>query len=326
MEPLISVIVPVYKVEMLLPRCIDSILNQTYRNLEIILVDDGSPDDCGKICNIYAQKDSRIRVFHQKNRGLGAARNIGLENAKGMYIGFVDSDDWIAPDMYEILLNNIVKENADVAVCGRYMEWDSSEKIPMFHYPQTQVMSAHEALRRFLLSEGLDAAAWDKLYTKKIFGNIRYPISYISEDIPVTSQLLAAANKVVHCGKPLYYYFQRSGSLSHSNFNQKSAGLYYFSKEVQLKISEEFPDLREEAEYYYYKKLLVFLFLYTNHKEKDTVGEEALCQLRKNIVGICTNQYLKRKYKIFALGCCCGLGKMAVRLSEKYGINDRKFR
>lgn len=326
MEPLISVIVPVYKVEMLLSRCIDSILDQTYRNLDIILVDDGSPDGCGRICDEYAQKDPRIRVFHQNNRGQGAARNVGLENAKGMYIGFVDSDDWIAPDMYEILLNCLVKENADVALCGRYLELESSEKVPMFHYPQTQIFSSHEAVRRFLLSDGLDAATWDKLYTKEIFSNIQYPSSYVAEDMPVTSQLLAAANKVVHCGKPLYYYFQRNGSLSRSDYHEKSAGLYYFSKEVQLRMTEKFPDLREEGEYYYYKNLLIFLFLYTRYEGKDSVGEEAVGQLRKNILGICTNRYLKWKYKMFALGYCVGLEKIAVRLSEKYGINNRKIR
>ena len=231
MSKLISVIVPVYKVEPLLAKCIDSICAQTYQNLEIILVDDGSPDNCGAICDEYAEKDNRIRVIHQQNAGLAGARNSGLEIANGDYIGYVDSDDHIAPDMYEILLKNIEETGADIAICGRYMEFESGKLVRMFHYPDRQVMDSHEAVKRFLLSDGFDAAAWDKLYRKEIWEDMRYPLHYVSEDVPVTSRLLAKAKKVVHCGSPLYYYFQRAGSLSHAAFNEKSAGLYYFFKE-----------------------------------------------------------------------------------------------
>ena len=118
----ISVIVPVYKVEPYLRKCLDSIVNQTYRNLEIILVDDGSPDNCGRICDEYAERDKRIRVIHQKNGGVSSARNEGLKIASGDWIGWVDSDDWIEPDMFEYLLENAKKSKADIAVCSR-KEW-----------------------------------------------------------------------------------------------------------------------------------------------------------------------------------------------------------
>lgn len=117
-EKLLSVIVPVYKVEPYLRRCVDSIRNQTYKNLQIILVDDGSPDRCGEICDAYAEIDERIIAVHQKNRGLSGARNTGLRYAKGEYVAFVDSDDWIAPTMYETLVRMIEKNDLDIARCG----------------------------------------------------------------------------------------------------------------------------------------------------------------------------------------------------------------
>ena len=119
-EPKISVIVPVYKVEPYLRKCLDSIVNQTYRNLEIILVDDGSPDNCGAICDEYAAGDGRIRVIHQENGGVSSARNAGLSAVTGEWVGWVDSDDWIEPDMYEYLLKNALEQNADIAVCSHY--------------------------------------------------------------------------------------------------------------------------------------------------------------------------------------------------------------
>ena len=117
---LISIIVPIYNVEKYLKKCIDSIINQTYKNLEIILVDDGSPDNCGKICDEYAKKDNRIKVIHKENGGVSSARNVGVENATGEYIGFVDSDDYIEKDMYEVLINNLKKENADISIISNY--------------------------------------------------------------------------------------------------------------------------------------------------------------------------------------------------------------
>lgn len=322
MEPLISVIVPIYKVESLLPRCIESILSQTHANLDIILVDDGSPDGCGRICDDYADRDPRIRVIHQENRGLAAARNAGLEIARGEYLGFVDSDDRIAPDMYETLLRAIRETDADIAVCGRYMELESGELIPLFDYPDRQIFDAHEAVRRFLLSEGVDAASWDKLCRRDFWGQTRYPPFYVSEDVPVTARLLARARRVVHCGAPLYYYLQRAGSLSHGAFSEKSLGLYYFYKEAGLEMGERFPDLKEAGLYYYYKALLVLLFRYAGSRAEHPAGRELYGVLRKNILPILANRYIGTKYKIFALAACLGLDRLAVRVSDRLGIND----
>lgn len=321
---LISVIVPIYNVEPFLPRCIDSIINQTYRDLEIILVDDGSPDNCGTICDDYAKKDSRIIVIHQKNAGQGAARNAGLSIARGTYIGFVDSDDWIAPSMYETLADNLIKEKADIAVCGRYLEYESGEAVSAFCFQGVRVFDSHEASRRFLLSEGIDAAVWDKLYTKKLWCYTRFPSEYVSEDVPIISQMLVRADRVVHCGVPLYYYLQRGGSSSHSAFNAKSAGLYYYSKEANVLLTRQFPELNDEGNYYYFKGLLVYTYLYTKSGTKNATGEEALQELQRNIYSICKNKHLKCKYKVFAISSCLGLRKLMVRISDYFKINDKR--
>ena len=127
----VSVIVPVYKVENYLKKCVNSLINQTLKDIEIILVDDGSPDSCGKICDEYAKNDSRVKVIHKQNEGLSEARNVGIMAAKSPYIGFVDSDDYVAEDMYEMLYENLIKTNADVSVCGLY-DCYSNKKIPQF--------------------------------------------------------------------------------------------------------------------------------------------------------------------------------------------------
>ena len=207
-KPLISVIVPVYNVEPYLRKCLDSILNQTYRNLEIIIVDDGSTDDSGKICDEY--HDSRIQVFHTENRGLSAARNLGLDHAAGQYIGFVDSDDWIEPDMYEVLLNKALETGADVVECGVYI---TSQNKTEEKKRRNSILSGADAVGE-LLQDKLADNAWNKLYIKQCFLTIRFPEGMIFEDIATTYKVFAAANLVAIVDAVEYHYIRRRGSLS----------------------------------------------------------------------------------------------------------------
>lgn len=321
----ISIIVPVYNVEALLPRCLDSICGQTFRDLEIILVDDGATDGSGRICDEYARKDARIRVIHQPNAGLAGARNTGLQIAEGEYVGFVDSDDRIAPDMYETLLDSITSREADIAVCARFLETEAGEVSPMWVLPEPQMMDSHEAVRRLLRGDGLDAAAWDKLYRRELFDGLRYPLKYVSEDIPVTYRLLCRAKRIVHCGKPLYYYLQRAGSLSHAAFSEKTLGLYFHHKEVGLKAGEEFPDLKEEGYFYFFRGMLVPLFRHSASGKKSPLGKQLYDEVRQNIGKICRNRYLPLKYKIFALSAFCGADRLAYLVGEWFGINDNSL-
>ena len=211
-KALISIIIPVYKVEKYLEKCIQSVINQTYENLQIILVDDGSPDNCGKICDEYDKKDHRIEVIHKSNGGLSDARNKGLEIAKGEYIGFVDSDDYIEADMYEVLYNLLKQYNADVSICNFYTV--SQGKISIKNADNgINEYNRIEILKEILLDKNIQSYAWNKLYKKELFDEIKYPIGKKYEDIGTTFYLLEKCNKVVVTGKSEYYYINRQDSI-----------------------------------------------------------------------------------------------------------------
>ena len=204
MESLISVIVPVYKVEPYIRQCIDSIVNQTFRNLEIILVDDGSPDDCGNICDEYATKDKRIKVFHKQNGGLSDARNYGVARATGEYLSFVDSDDWIEPDMFEALVNVAENNKSDIVICGIYNEYPNRKEVAtceekIFVHDQFYLGKA--------LIDGLIAVyAWNKLYRRTCFSDISFPYGHVFEDISIMHKIFMNVITVVCVSKPLYHY------------------------------------------------------------------------------------------------------------------------
>ncbi len=226
----ISVIVPVYKVEKYLNKCVDSIINQTYKNLEIILVDDGSPDNCGKICDEYSKKDNRIKVIHKENGGLSSARNAGLEIATGDYIGFVDSDDWIEKSMYSDMLNCAVKNNADVVRCGFFRH--ENENIECVNGTQMEYILDKEYRLIELIDGGLlEGAAWNKLYKKYIFQDIRYDETiFRNEDSIATYYILKKAYNVVFIDKCEYNYLIRSGSILMSGLNLNSFDMIKISK------------------------------------------------------------------------------------------------
>jgi len=210
-EALISVIVPVYKVEPYLRKCLDSILGQTYRNLEILLIDDGSPDRCGEICEEYAAKDGRIKAIHQANGGLSSARNRGLARATGDFIGFVDSDDWIEPDMYDYLLSGMRRAEAEIAVCGRYEH--ARETCVVRGWPREEPLNREEALRALLENDRLKNFMWDKLWRRELFADLRFPEGRTFEDMAVAHKLFAKALRVVCLPEAKYHYRLRSGSI-----------------------------------------------------------------------------------------------------------------
>ena len=181
--PTISVIVPVYKVEPFLSRCVDSLLNQTYRDFELILVDDGSPDSCGDICDRYARQDSRVHVIHQQNGGLSAARNTGivhcLEESSSDWLAFVDSDDWVHPQYLQRLMEAAEETGCRISVCGFYRS--SGEAIPEDPESAPVAMEA-EAYYCSQIHEGVTAVAWNKLYHRSLFKHLRYPIGKLHED------------------------------------------------------------------------------------------------------------------------------------------------
>lgn len=249
-NPLISVIVPVYKVERYLPKCVESILNQTYRNLEVILVDDGSPDGCGAICDGFAEQDSRVRVIHKKNGGLSDARNAGLEIAQGEFIAFADSDDWLEPEAYEALLGLSQKYNAKMVCGGRFDEDDAQGTCTVGLCPEKEeFVEGKELVRRIFRWDHLDSAAWDKLYARELFQEIRYPVGRIVEDVPTTYRLVLLAGGAAMLPKPIYHYVHRAQSITTSSVSEKSFHAPENAALVYEDIRQNLPELEPDARY-----------------------------------------------------------------------------
>lgn len=210
----LSIIVPVYNVEDYLDRCLNSIINQNFVDYELILVDDGSTDSSGLICDNYEKKDPRIIVIHKKNGGLSSARNAGLDIARGEYIGFVDSDDWISPSMYESLITMCENFDLDLAVCGVQICYDEIEKNHNYYStPKDNIMNKEEALKALFSYHYFGEEAWNKVYKKELFTTLRYPEGKIHEDTYCICDILDKCSKIGYSKEIGYFYYQRQDSI-----------------------------------------------------------------------------------------------------------------
>jgi len=220
--PDISIIVPVYKVEKYIHRCVDSILSQTFPNFELILVDDGSPDTCGKICDDYAKKDSRIHVIHQKNGGLSAARNTGIDyvmkSSGSHWLAFVDSDDWVHPDYLKVLYQTAEQTQCKISVCGFFRT--EGEEFPAQQDFSMVRMSADDYYCG-QIHDGMTAVAWNKLYNRSLFKKLRYPIGKLHEDEFTTYLAVYQAGKVGVTPAQLYAYYQNPEGIMRSDWNPR---------------------------------------------------------------------------------------------------------
>lgn len=217
METAISVIVPVYRVEKYLPACIDSILNQTFTDFELILVDDGSPDRCPEICDETAKRDARVRAIHQANQGLSAARNAGIEAAHGAWLSFVDSDDFLAPDFLETLHDAAVRAGADCALCGVQLTDEAGQKIGQPLSVADGVRTGRSILETLCRAPEITyLVAWNKLYRRDVFQTLRYPVGMQNEDTYLAAELFDTVQTVICVSKPMYFYRQRADSIMHT--------------------------------------------------------------------------------------------------------------
>jgi len=219
--PLISIIVPIYKVEKYLRRCLESILQQTYTNLEIILVDDGSPDGCPKICDEYAINDTRVKVIHKTNGGLSSARNAGLDIATGEWIGFVDSDDWILPNMYEKLYSVAKRESSDLVICGyRFVDESNTPVGDKFSIIKDEMLTKLDAFNKLSVRDSwFYITVVNKIYANRIFSNLRFPVGRIQEDEFTIHYVFDACEKIVSISDILYMYVQRKDSIMGKAFS-----------------------------------------------------------------------------------------------------------
>lgn len=271
-KDLISVIVPVYNVEKYLPQCIDSILNQTEKNLEIILVDDGSLDNSGKICDEFSKKDDRIIVIHKKNNGLSSARNAGLDIARGNYIGFVDSDDWLDKTMYEVLLKLLKENNSDISCCDFFKTANSNDSIPHIDNEIINSYNNIESLNNFY--NGLytqTVVAWNKLYKRELFKDISYPVGKIHEDEGTTYKLYYKANKITYTNRPLYYYRITPNSITTSKFNKKRLDIIdVYDEKVKFIKNINNEEIYSKTLKWYLFKLINCYFECSNNIENNT--------------------------------------------------------
>jgi glycosyltransferase involved in cell wall biosynthesis len=299
---LVSIVVPVYNVEKYLGRCIDSLLNQTYENKEIILVDDGSIDSSGRICDEYADKYTEVSVIHQSNQGLGPARNTGLDVMNGEYVSFVDSDDWIEQDTLYRMISALKDNCCEVATCGRSIVTDTGIISRYFCSDNECVIDRHETIRRFLTQDGLNMSACDKIFKAELFDDVRFPGKHlVSEDIIPIYSVLKKTSKVVMTGEPFYNYYVREGSLSRTTFNNKMLGAYEYSRQIVEYIKDDFPDLIDEAKSFNYD-FLITIYRYIRRSKYHGVEEmQIFTQIKKSSVDIFRNNSLTKKHKIYTL-------------------------
>lgn len=297
--PEISIIVPVYNVEKYLEKCVDSILGQTFQDFELILVDDGSPDNSGKICDAYADTDKRITVIHQENGGLSAARNAGIEIAKGRYFGFVDSDDYIAEDMYELLYNNLKKEDADLSAVGFLDIYAGKEPVRKERkYIVTDMIGAAKITLEGKLST---ISATNKLYKREIFDYVRYPVGMLTEDAAVILEVLEQTSKVVIDTSQKYCYYHRENSISSNHFTMRDLDMIKAWEDNETRILEKYPELvtvgHTRVCWAYFTVLDKMMTSQLGIEEKKK-QKEIISFLRKNFTFVLKNQYFTKSRKI----------------------------
>lgn len=266
----ISIIVPVYKVEKYLDQCILSIINQSYKNLEVILINDGSPDKCKHICDKYSKQDKRIKVIHKENEGLSAARNTGLEIATGEFIGFVDSDDWIHKKMYEVLIAAAIEEDTDIVECKFINIYNRNNKEVDNDSREKRTFTNIQSLQNHLNGRYFYRCVWPKIYKKHLFDEIRFPIGKLAEDLFVTHEVLYKAKKVTHVDFTGYFYYIRPESImGQKNYKLITATLEGMIEQHKF-ICENVPELKKTIDHLYFNCLLKsYAFFSTMQENKD---------------------------------------------------------
>lgn len=300
---LISVIVPIYNVEKYLEKCVKSIINQKYKNLEIILINDGSTDKSGELAEKLEKTDNRIKVYHKENGGLSDARNYGVNKATGNYIGFVDSDDYIHEDMYKHLYEVIIKENADIAECNfTFVYNDDNEQL---HYDKEYylVLDKKEYLKEYLSMEKLYGATCCRLINIDIAKKIYFPVGKLYEDTYYSLDLIKTANKYVIINNPYYYYLIRESSITNENFNDRQLDIIEIANKLKDYTYNTYSDLKNEADNrVMYANFSIFnkIILLDNFKENKNYNE-ILQYFKKNKVKILKNPVISKNRKLSVL-------------------------
>jgi glycosyltransferase involved in cell wall biosynthesis len=273
----ISIIVAAYNIEAYLPRCLDSLLAQSYPNLEIIVVDDGSTDGTGAICDKYKTKDFRITVIHQLNQGLSGARNTGLALAAGDYIGYVDGDDWIEPDMYRAMLEACEEECAQLAVCAYRQIGNEKEEKKQFT-GERYILTKENALEIYISDNQpyhIYNSVWSKLFRKDIIEGMQFPVGKKSEDIMYTTRAMVNAEKCVFLDTPYYnYVVDRADSIMNNKLHERRFNdeIPFWKEQIVFLKDKGFETLSEKAFYFFYRRMLIYFIEFKDKKMKMSAG------------------------------------------------------
>lgn len=315
---------PIYNVEKYLHRCIDSVINQTYESLEIILIDDGSPDNCGVICDSYAQKDERIKVIHKKNGGQSSARNAGLEIATGDYLSFVDSDDWIVEDIYEHCIDLIQNIKYDVIDFQCLFTKGTLIKQRLNENIKCEIVEGKEILRDYLLrgqNEKAPFTVWRKLYKRNLFNHIRFPEGKINEDITTNYKVLMQCKRLIHTDKVGYYYFQENNSTTRNALKRRDFDLLDACIEMKnLSQNEDYLDIKylvkvKNARSYFSLLAKIAYYGVTDELlDKNTVIKNLTKELRKNYL-LLMGSPMPLNRKIMATVMCININLYKLPLS-----------
>lgn len=301
----ITVIVPVYNVEKYLEKCVKSILNQTYTDLEIILVNDGSTDKSGMICEDLSKIDNRIKVFHKENGGLSDARNYGVSKATSEYVGFIDSDDYIDEDMYEVLYRNLIENDADLSMCALYDVFPA-KKVAQVEKPEKYIMNSEEAINMVMQAKILSVTAVNKLYKKSLFENLKFEVGKIAEDAFLMVKLIDKCDKIVATNLKKYYYIHRENSITTQKFSEKFLNVIEAYEQNYSIISEKYPNIIDVAEmrlcwayFYVLDKLLI-----AENYEDDILEYKLINYLKKNKKTILFSKWFSKGRKIAFIMLC----------------------
>ena len=303
MERLVSIIIPVYNVQNELKSCVDSVISQTYKNIEIIIIDDGSTDESAKICDNYEKKDNRIKVIHKLNGGLSDARNWGLECARGEPEYFLDSDDLIKVDTIELLVCYCEKYDAEIGIswfCSFYSDSQLNNLLISCGNKDIEIMSKKEAIKKMILPGNYDHSGCGKLYKRSLWKDVAFPKGKLYEDLYTTYDLFYKANKVIYLLEPKYLYRQRIGSIMNSKIDVKHLELLDISDMVSDKLVNWYPEFKEiirNKQTQTYANLLFKIMNYDRKTYKETQKRiVSLC--RKNVVKCCCSPYMKINDKL----------------------------
>ena len=305
-KPLISVIIPVYNIEKYLERCVNSVCNQTYENLEILLVDDGSTDNSGKLCEQLAQKDHRIKVFHKENGGSSSARNLGLANAQGEYVGFVDSDDYVSVDMYQLLYDATVEYHTDVVQVGRDEIDEEGNMLPNICEPpeESEVIASEDFLREMLMHRG-DCSFCTKLIRRELLAGEGFPVGELNEDFKLMVQLLQKTDCVVSLPRQTYHVFYRIGSNtrkeSKENFSRVYGDCVNNADMVEELVKSKFKNLKDVAfRFGMFQRLEYLLHIPVSQMNREKTQYVEICKyVRRNCLRAWGNPFLTAKNKVY---------------------------